>query len=256
MSLVLIEEPAEGIVHLRLNRPEVRNALNLEIRQELAAQFRSLTDREGLRAVILSGVGGHFSGGADIADMVRIDTIEMYHRHTERLWGAVAECPVPVIAAVEGYALGGGLELAMHADIILADEAARLGQPEVRVGIMPGAGGTQRLLRVAGKFRTMFLCLTGEIITGREGAELGLVSKLVPDGTVLAEAERIARRIAILPPIAVAQIKEVILAGADVPLSTALALERKAVQILFASADKSEGMNAFLEKRKPDYTGH
>lgn len=255
MSLVLLEKPAEGIVHVRLNRPAVRNALNIDIRHELAGHFRGFVDRAGLRAVIVSGVGGNFSGGADIADMAQIDAIEMYHRHTERLWGAVADCPVPVIAAVEGYALGGGLELAMLADIIIADPTARLGQPEVRVGIMPGAGGTQRLLRAVGKYRAMLLCMTGEIITGKEAAEMGLVSKLVEDGTVQDEALRLAERIARMPPVAVAQIKEVILAGADVPLSTALSLERKALQILFASSDKAEGMAAFLEKRSPDYKG-
>lgn len=255
MSLVLLEEPEAGILHVRLNRPEVRNALNLELRQELAGHFRSFPDRKGLRAVVLSGVEGNFSGGADIADMSQVGAIEMYHRHTERLWGAVADCPVPVIAAVEGYALGGGLELAMLADIIVADPATQMGQPEIRVGIMPGAGGTQRLLRAAGKFRAMLLCLTGEIITGREAAGMGLVSKLVDEGAVLEEALRLAERIARMPPVAVAQIKEVILAGADVPLSTALALERKALQILFASEDKAEGMAAFLEKRRPSYTG-
>ncbi len=255
MSLVQVEQSAAGIIHVRLNRPEVRNALNLELRQELAGHFRSFPEREGLRAVVLSGVGGNFSGGADIADMSPVGAIEMYHRHTERLWGAVADCPVPVIAAVEGYALGGGLELAMLADIIVADPATRLGQPEILVGIMPGAGGTQRLLRAAGKFRAMLLCLTGEIITGPEAAGMGLVSKLVAEGTVRQEAQRLAERIARMPPVAVAQIKEVILAGADVPLSTALALERKAVQILFASHDKAEGMAAFLEKRRPNYKG-
>lgn len=255
MNLVLLEEPAAGIVHVRLNRPEVRNALNLDIRRELAAHFRSFVDREGLRAVVLSGVAGNFSGGADIADMAQIDAIEMYHRHTERLWGAVGDCPVPVIAAVEGYALGGGLELAMLADIIITDSAARLGQPEVRVGIMPGAGGTQRLVRAVGKYRAMLLCMTGEMISGKEAAEMGLVSKLVEDGTVLDEAHRLAERIARMPPLAIAQIKEVIVAGADVPLSAALALERKALQILFATSDKAEGMAAFLEKRSPVYKG-
>ncbi|MBB4053562.1 enoyl-CoA hydratase/carnithine racemase [Devosia subaequoris] len=233
----------------------MRNALNLTIRQEMAAIFRDLADDTSLRCVVLTGNEQAFAAGADIADMSRIDAIEMYHRHTERLWAAVGECPVPVIAAVNGFALGGGLELAMHADIILAGKSAQLGQPEVKVGIMPGAGGTQRLTRAVGKFRAMLMCLTGEIISAQEAFEMGLVSRIVEDDAVLDTALKLAEKIAALPPIAVAQIKEVILAGADAPLLTALALERKAVQILFASRDKAEGMNAFLEKRKPTYTG-
>lgn len=255
MAQVLIERPSDTIALVRLNRPEVRNALNLTIRQEMAAIFRDLADDTSLRCVVLTGNEQAFAAGADIADMSRIDAIEMYHRHTERLWAAVGECPVPVIAAVNGFALGGGLELAMHADIIVAGKSAQLGQPEVKVGIMPGAGGTQRLTRAVGKFRAMLMCLTGEIISAQEAFEMGLISRIVEDDAVLDTALKLAEKIAALPPIAVAQIKEVILAGADAPLSTALALERKAVQVLFASRDKAEGMNAFLEKRKPTYTG-
>ena len=254
-DLILSDRPAPGIVRLTLNRPDKRNALDLTLRRHLAARFAALRDEDGLRCVILRGAGGDFSDGADVADMARIDAIEMYHRHTERLWGAVADCPVPVIAAVEGHALGGGLELAMHADIIVVDPASRLGQPEVRVGIMPGAGGTQRLMRAVGKFRAMLMCLTAEIVTGDEALAMGLASRVAPPGEVQAAALEIARTIAAMPPLAVAQIKEVMLAGADVPLSTALALERKAVQLLFASRDKTEGMTAFLEKRAPRYEG-
>lgn len=255
MALALLERPSDAIAIVRLNRPEVRNALNLSLRQELAAIFRTLADDRALRCVVLTGNEQAFAAGADIADMSRIDAIEMYHRHTERLWAAVGECPVPVIAAVNGFALGGGLELAMHADIIIAGKGARLGQPEVKVGIMPGAGGTQRLTRAVGKFRAMRMCLTGEIITAAEAFDMGLISQLVEDDAVLDTALAMAETIASMPPIAVAQIKEVILTGADAPLSAALALERKAVQVLFASRDKAEGMAAFLEKRQPNYTG-
>lgn len=255
MADALLERPSDSIAIVRLNRPEVRNALNLNIRQELAAIFRTLADDPALRCVVLTGNQQAFAAGADIADMSRIDAIEMYHRHTEKLWAAVGECPVPVIAAVNGFALGGGLELAMHADIIIAGKGAKLGQPEVKVGIMPGAGGTQRLTRAVGKFRAMRMCLTGEIISASEAYEMGLISLLVDDDDVLDAALAMAETIAKMPPIAVAQIKEVILAGADMPLSAALALERKAVQVLFASKDKHEGMSAFLEKRTPNFTG-
>lgn len=255
MAEALLERHSETIAIVRLNRPEVRNALNLTIRQELATIFRTLAEDRSLRCVVLTGNPQAFAAGADIADMSRIDAIEMYHRHTERLWAAVGECPVPVIAAVNGFALGGGLELAMHADIIIAGKGAKLGQPEVKVGIMPGAGGTQRLTRAVGKFRAMRMCLTGEIISATEAYEMGLVSQIVDDEDVLDAALAMAKTIAKLPPIAVAQIKEVILAGADAPLSAALLLERKAVQVLFASKDKVEGMAAFLEKREPNFTG-
>lgn len=254
-NLVLLERPDPAIAIVRINRPEVRNALDLAVRQELAAHFRSFAGDAALRCVVLTGDRDNFAAGADIRDMSQIDAVAMYHRHTERLWSAIGECPVPVIAAVNGFALGGGLELAMHADIIVAGRGARMGQPEVRVGIMPGAGGTQRLTRAVGKFRAMYLCLTGESMSGEEAYQMGLVSVLTEDDEVMPRALKIAEQIARLPPIAVAFIKEAILTGPDAPLSAALAFERKALQLLFATNDKHEGMQAFLEKRKPHFTG-
>ena len=252
---VLVERIDEHIVIVRLNRPEFKNALDLAIRQQLAQIFQGFVDDTSLRCVILTGNEDSFAAGADIEDMATLDAIEMYQRHTERLWAAVGDCPVPVIAAVQGYALGGGLELAMNSDIIVAGKGAKLGQPEVRVGIMPGAGGTQRLTRAVGKFNAMYLCLTGDMISATEAQQMGLVSRLVEDDQVMPEALRLAKQLASLPPIALKQIKEVILHGADAPLSAAMALERKAVQILFASEDQKEGMAAFLEKRKPHFVG-
>jgi len=253
---VLLERRSPAIAIVRINRPEVRNALDLEVRQQMAAIFRGFVDDTALRCVILTGNEESFAAGADIKDMSQIDAVQMYQRHTERLWGAVGDCPVPVIAAINGFALGGGLELAMHTDITIAGRGARLGQPEVRVGIMPGAGGTQRLTRAVGKFRAMRLCLTGEIIDAQEAYQMGLISILTDDDQVMQTAITMAERIAKLPPIAVAQIKELILTGPDAPLSTALALERKAVQLLFATKDKQEGMSAFLEKRQPEFKGN
>ncbi|SED84284.1 MULTISPECIES: enoyl-CoA hydratase-related protein [Rhodobacterales] len=253
-DLVLVEDLG-AVVVLRLNRPEVLNALNMPLRRQLATIFEGLTDGGTLRAVVLTGDEKSFAAGADIADMAQIDSVDMYLRHTERLWEAVARCPVPVIAAVNGFALGGGMELAMHADIIVAGKSARFGQPEVKVGIMPGAGGTQRLTRAVGKFKAMRLCLTGEIIDADEASAMGLVSEVVEDDQVFDHAMGLARRIAGLPPIAVNQVKEVILHGQDASLSAALALERKALQILFSTQDKFEGMAAFTEKRRPSYTG-
>lgn len=250
-----LAHPANGVVSIQIDRPDFRNALNMAVRTQLAKAFSEVAQNSDARAIVLSGAGGSFCGGADLNEMADITAIDMYLRHTETLWAAIAACPLPVIAAVDGYALGGGLELAMHADIIVADPAAKLGQPEVRVGVMPGAGGTQRLQRAIGKPRAMLMCLTGASITGEEAAAMGLVSKLASHGDAFAEATTIAAQIAAMPPIAVAQIKEVMLAGADAPLATALMLERKAFQLLFASADQKEGLAAFREKRKPRYHG-
>jgi enoyl-CoA hydratase len=160
-----------------------------------------------------------------------------------------------VIAAINGYALGGGLELALWCDVIIAGERAKLGQPEVRVGIMPGAGGTQRLVRAIGKFHAMRICLTGRPVSAAEAYQIGLVSQVVPDAGVVDAALEMARDLARLPPLAVMQIKEAILAGQDAGLEAGLMLERKAFQLLFASADKREGMRAFLEKRPARFKG-
>jgi enoyl-CoA hydratase/carnithine racemase len=164
------------------------------------------------------------------------------------LWRVIAQCPKPVIAAVNGFALGGGCELAMHADIIIAGKSAKFGQPEVRVGIMAGGGGTQRLTRAVGKFKAMKMLLTGEPVSAAEAFEMGLASEVV-------RALKLARTIAALPPLAIRQTKEVVLAGADCSLDAGLTLERKAFDILFDTEDQKEGMRAFIEKRKPEFKG-
>jgi enoyl-CoA hydratase len=255
MSEVLLERPEEAIAVVRLNRPEVRNALSLALRELLAEHFRTLGNDESTRCIILTGGEKVFAAGADIRDLVDRTPIEIMARRTERLWEPIASCPKPVIAAVNGYAFGGGCELAMHADIIIAGEGASFGQPEVRVGIMPGAGGTQRLTRAVGKFRAMRMLLTGEPVTAKDALAMGLVSEVVPDGEVFTAAMRIAKTIASMPPLAVLQIKEAVLAGQDASLETAMMLERKAFQLLFATNDQKEGMRAFLEKRKPEFRG-
>lgn len=255
MSEVLLERPAPDIAVIRLNRPEVRNALNLRVRELVAQHFDELGRDEVTRCIVVTGGDKVFAAGADIRDMVERTPVEIMARHTERLWIPVASCPKPVIAAVNGYALGGGCELAMHADIILAGEGASFGQPEVRVGIMPGAGGTQRLTRAVGKFRAMRMLLTGEPVTARDALAMGLVSEVVPDAEVFGAAMKIATTIASLPPLAIMQIKEAVLAGQDASLETAIMLERKAFQLLFSTADQKEGMRAFLEKRKAEFKG-
>jgi enoyl-CoA hydratase len=255
MSEVLLEKPAEGVAVVSLNRPEVRNALNLTVRELLAKHFTDLGNDEATRCIILTGGDKFFAAGADIRDMVDRTPIEMMARRTDRLWAPIASCPKPVIAAVNGYALGGGCELAMQADIIIAGEGASFGQPEVRIGIMPGAGGTQRLTRAVGKFRAMRMLLTGEPVNARDALAMGLVSEVVADGDVFETALRIAKTIASMPPVAVMQIKEVTLAGQDASLEAAMMLERKAFQLLFSTTDQKEGMRAFLEKRKPEFRG-
>jgi enoyl-CoA hydratase/carnithine racemase len=255
LSDVLVERPSSQIALVKINRPEARNALNMSVRRGLAEQFRTLSGDAAVRVIVLTGSREAFAAGADIKEMAEAGTIEIYQRNTHLLWQAIAECPKPVIAAVNGFALGGGCELAMHADIIVAGETATFGQPEVRVGIMPGSGGTQRLTRAVGKFKAMKIVLTGETFSGKEAEAMGLASEVVPDDQVQDRALKLAETIARMPPLAVQQIKEVMLAGQDISLGAALMLERKAFQILFASADQKEGMKAFIEKRKPSYEG-
>ena len=252
---VMVDRPAEGVARLTLNRPEVRNALSMQVREQLGARFAELGADAGTHAIILTGGAQVFAAGADIRDMVERGAAEMMLRRTHVHWQAITDCPKPIIAAVNGYALGGGCELAMHCDIIIAGENASFGQPEIRVGIMPGAGGTQRLTRAIGKFQAMKMLLTGKSISGREAWALGLASEVVADELVQQAALDMAISIAAMPPLAVMQIKEVVRAGQDAPLEAALMLERKAFQLLFDTEDQKEGMRAFLEKRKPRYVG-
>ncbi|TAN44614.1 MAG: enoyl-CoA hydratase [Rhodospirillales bacterium] len=255
MAELLLEHPLPGVVLLRLNRPEAKNALNMALRRSLAEAFAALSGDGEVRAIVLTGNAEAFAAGADLSEMAEANAIDILLRQTHLLWQTIAQCPKPVIAAVNGHALGGGCELAMHSDIIVAGQSARFGQPEIRVGIMPGAGGTQRLVRAVGKFKAMKMLLTGKPVTAAEAETMGLVSDVVPDDEVLPAALKMAETIAAMPPLAVAQIKEVLLAGMDASLDTALALERKAFQLLFASRDQKEGMKAFLEKRLPAFEG-
>ena len=252
---MLLERPADGVALIRINRPEALNALNLEVRKLVAKHLTELGEDAQTRAIVLTGNDKSFAAGADIKEMADAGTIEMLQRGIHRLWRTIAACPKPVIAAVNGYALGGGCELAMTCDIIVAGESARFGQPEVKIGIMPGGGGTQRLTRAAGKFKAMKYILTGELFGAREAFEMGLVSEVVPDPEVEGRAIDLARQIAVLPPLAVQLAKEAVLAGMDAPLSSALALEAKSLQILFSTRDQKEGMKAFIEKRKPKFEG-
>ena len=252
---VLIDRPAEGVARLRLNRPAVNNALSLELQALLARYFSELAEDASVRCILLTGGEQVFAAGGDISSMAGVGPIEILQRHTERVWAPIQHCPKPVIAAVCGYAYGGGCELAMHADIIIAGQSARFSQPEIRIGIMPGIGGTQRLVRAVGKAKAMQMALTGRPISAEEACIAGLVSEVVADEQVQERALEQARLIAAMPPLAAEQIKEVILAGMDASLEAGLALERKANALLFASRDQKEGMQAFLDKRRPAFEG-
>jgi enoyl-CoA hydratase len=253
--VVVVERPADGVGLIRINRPEARNAINMEVRNLIAQRLTELGEDSATRCIVLTGNDKSFAAGADIKEMAGVGPIEMIQRETHKLWSRIAACPKPVIAAVSGFALGGGCELAMTCDIIIAGDSARFGQPEVKIGISPGGGGTQRLTRAIGKYKSMKYCLTGELFGAREAFDMGLVSEVVPDAEVEKRAVELAIQIAGLAPLAVQQIKEVILAGQEASLDTALRLETKAIQLLFASQDQKEGMAAFIEKRKPNFQG-
>ncbi len=255
MSIVTFEKLKEFIGLVKINRPEALNALSSEVKSELSKTFDTLADNDDIRVLIITGNEKAFAAGADIKEMMDKNSVDIYLQKMTKVWDSIAKYPRPLIAAVNGYALGGGCELAMHADIIVAGENAKFGQPEIRVGIMPGAGGTQRLPRAIGKFKAMRLLLTGEMITGLQAYEMGLASYCVKDEEVMDKAVEVASKIATMPPIAASKIKEVVNKGYDISLDAALALEREAFQMLFSTEDKKEGMQAFIEKRKPNYKG-
>jgi enoyl-CoA hydratase/carnithine racemase len=249
------ETGAPGVVILRLNRTQVKNALNMELREALADAARRIAGDEAVRCVVITGGEGVFAAGADIRLLADKDAAGMKALELHKYWDAITAIPQPVIAAVNGFALGAGCELAMACDMIVAGRDARFGQPEVKLGIMPGAGGTQRLVRALGKARAMRLALTGEIIDARTAEAWGLVSEVVEEGQALPRALEIARRIANGPARAIRAIKAALNTGIDLPLDEALAMERASFQALFDTADQSEGMRAFIEKRKPDFRG-
>ncbi|MEX0745119.1 MAG: enoyl-CoA hydratase-related protein [Phycisphaeraceae bacterium] len=255
MSVVIIEKPSEGVVLLRLNRPEARNALNNEVRRQLAGLFQSLGEDTETRCIVITGDLKAFAAGADLKEIADDTPMDIMQRQVLNLWRPIASCPKPVIAAVNGVALGGGCELALHADIIIAGEGAKFGQPEVRVGVMPGGGATQRLMRSIGKYKTMMMVLTGLPVSGAEAFAMGLASEVVPDDEVVARALEVASVIAAQAPLGVMLTKEAAMAGADAALDSGLLLERRLFELLFSSEDQKEGMQAFAQKREPSFKG-
>lgn len=254
-ALVLQDRPAPAVARLTLNRPQARNALNGPLRLALAEAFDQLAQDDAVRCVVLRGSQGCFAAGADLREIAALDAGALSQLPVLRTWRAIADFGKPLIAAVAGPALGGGCELAQHADIILAARSARFGQPEVTVGIMPGGGATQRLVRGLGYWRAMRLMLTGTPVTADEALAIGLASEVVDDAALDARALELAQAIAARPPRALRLIKQVALAGADAPLATGLLLERRAFELLFDTQDQKEGMRAFAERRAPVFTG-
>ena len=242
-----------GIV--TLNRPKELNAINFHLVGELADALETFDNDEEIHCIVITGAGERaFAAGADIKEMSGRSPIDMMNGGFES-WNRIRRIQTPMIAAVGGYALGGGCELAMHCDMIVATENARFGQPEIKLGVIPGAGGTQRLARTFGKYRTMEMVLTGANFTAQEMADHGLVNRVVPKGEHLTEAIKLAKVVAAQPPIAARLAKEAINSAFETTLEQGLANERKNFFLLFATEDQSEGMKAFLEKREAQFKG-
>jgi enoyl-CoA hydratase/carnithine racemase len=253
-SCVLVDrQDAIGII--RLNRPERRNALDLAMRRGIASACRELDADPTVRAVVITGGDRIFAAGADLKLLVDKRAQEIADIDLGQYWSPLAHCGKPTIAAVSGFALGAGCELALMCDVVVADDTARFGQPEINVGIMPGAGGTQRLVRTVGKQVASLMLLTGDPLSGERAFELGLVAALAENGQVLPTALQLAKKMVRMPVKAVAAIRRALRMGADLPLDAALALENREFLLLFDTADKTEGMRAFLEKRRPDFAG-
>ncbi|MDX1905735.1 MAG: enoyl-CoA hydratase-related protein [Bacteroidia bacterium] len=240
---------------IRLNRPRELNALNTQLMEELVTALAAFDEDENCRVVVLTGNEKAFAAGADIKEMAGKTAIDMLQGGQMNRWERIKQFRKPLIAAVSGFALGGGCELCMLCDMIIASETAQFGQPEIKIGVIPGAGGTQRMARAMGKYRAMEMVLTGKFISAAQAYEWGLVNRVVPPEVYLDEALRLAAEIASMPPLAAQLAKASVLHAANSFLDEGLTAERKNFYLLFASEDQREGMNAFVEKRKPDWKG-
>ena len=257
MNEVLVSREA-AIVTLTINRPRAKNSLSRAVFDGIGEQLAQLRDDDAVRAVIVTGAEGVFCAGADITSFESLRAEPLLGERAAvggRFWAALASFPKPLIAAVEGLALGGGLELALACDIVIAGESARFGVPEVKLGAIPGGGGTQRLIRAIGKSKAMALMLTGDFIDARKAHEAGIVAEVVADGQALPAALAMAGRIAANSPLAVALAKDAALASFETPLAQGLEHEKRNFFVAMRSADNLEGQQAFLGKRAPQFTG-
>jgi enoyl-CoA hydratase len=253
--VTVLLEREDAIALVRLNRPERMNALSMQLMNELVGALEGLDADSDVRCIVLAGDERAFAAGADIEEMAEATAMEMLAQRRIAQWDAIRKLTTPLVAAVSGYCLGGGCELAMACDLIVASETAQFGQPETGLGIIPGAGGTQRLSRAVGKSKAMDVVLTGRFLDAREAERGGLVARVVSREAWLEEAKRVAREIAAKGPIAQRLAKESVNRAFETTLESGLDYERKALYLAFASEDAREGLTAFVEKRKPTFRG-
>ena len=244
-----------GVAVVLLNRPEQLNALSEELMEELVARLEELDRDEEILAIVIGGNERAFAAGADIGELAQASAIELYYQRRVERWDAIRGLRTPFVAAVSGYCLGGGCELAMSCDLIVASETAQFGQPETGLGIIPGAGGTQRLTRAVGKALAMDVILSGRRLSAREALAAGLVARVVAKEAWLEEAKRVARDIAAKGPVATRLAKESVDRAYETSLSAGVEAERRALYLAFASEDAKEGLAAFAEKRRPEFKG-
>jgi enoyl-CoA hydratase len=252
---LVVVEREEPIALVRLNRPEQLNALSEEVMERLVSALEELDRDEAVRCIVLAGSERAFAAGADIGEMADAGAIEMYYARRVERWDSIRRLWTPLVAAVSGYCLGGGNELAMACDLVVASETARFGQPETGLGVIPGAGGTQRLTRAVGKAKAMDMVLSGRFLDAREAERAGLVARVVAKEAWLDEAKRLAHEIAAKGPVAQRLAKEAVNRAFDTSLEMGLDHERRLLYLAFASADAREGLRAFVEKRKPQFEG-
>ena len=256
MEYIIVNEQHERFVALvQLNRPKELNALNTKLMQELRDALQTLDKNDQVRAIVLTGHDQAFAAGADIKQMADRSAVDMLTIDQFSTWDQIKKTKKPLIAAVSGFCLGGGCELAMTCDMIIASESARFGQPEIKIGVMPGAGCTQRLTRAIGKAKAMEMVLTGRFISAQEALGLGLVNKVAPVEMYLREALSLAAEIAQMSPVAAQLAKESVNRAFETHLDEGLQSERKNFYLCFSTEDQKEGMKAFIEKRKPEYRG-
>ena len=250
----IIVEKSDGIITVSLNRPDALNALNDQLMDELLLEVDNYEKDESLRCMILTGSEKAFAAGADIKQMQPKTYMDVYKEDfITRNWERVASCRKPIIAAVSGYALGGGCELAMMCDFMIASESAKFGQPEINLGVSPGAGGTQRLTRFIGKSKSMDMCLTGRMMDAKEAESIGLVSRILSNDNFVDDVVEIAKEVANKSLVATMMTKEMVNRAYETTLAEGVRFERRLFHSMFATKDKAEGMAAFVEKRKPEF---